>query len=47
MSDMQVQVILATFEDENPADVALDSLKQARRAANLDFDDTAVIMVER
>ena len=46
MSDMQVQVILAKFEDEDAANAALDESKQARKAAKLDFDDTAVIMVD-
>ncbi len=41
---MQVQVILAKFENEESASVALKKIKQARRAARLDFDDTAVII---
>jgi len=43
---MQVQVVLATFDDEEAANVAMDELKQARKAAKLDFDDSAVIMVD-
>lgn len=43
MSDMQVQVVLATFADEDAAKVAMDELKQARKDASLDFDDSAVI----
>ena len=40
---MQVQVVVATFDDEDAAKVAVDELKQARKAAKLDFDDSAVI----
>ena len=43
MSEMRVQVVLATFDDEEAASVALDELKQARKAAKLDFDESAVI----
>ena len=46
MSDMQVHVILATFADEDAANAAMDELKQARKAAELDFDESAVIMVD-
>jgi uncharacterized membrane protein len=43
---MQEQVVFATFDNEDEAKEALDQLKQARKAAALDFDDTAVIMVD-
>ena len=46
MSDMREQVVLATFDNEGEAKEALDQLKQARKAAKLDFDDTAIIMVD-
>lgn len=46
MSDMQVQVVLAKFDDEEAANAAMDDLKLARKAAKLDFDDSAVIMVD-
>lgn len=43
MSDMQSQVVLATFDNEDEAKTALDQLKQSRKAAKLDFDDNAII----
>lgn len=46
MSDMQEHVILATFADEDAANAAMNELKEARRAAVLDFDESAVIMVD-
>ncbi len=46
MGDMQERVIFATFDNEDEAKEALDQLKQARKAAKLDFDDTAIIMVD-
>jgi len=46
MSEMQEHVILATFADEDAANVAMDDLKQARKAAELDFNESAVIMVD-
>ena len=46
MNDMQVQVVLATFADEETANAAMEELNQARKAAKLDFDDSAVIMVD-
>ncbi len=42
MGDMQEHVILATFADEEAANAAMDELKQARKAATLDFDERAV-----
>ena len=46
MSDMQEHVILATFADEEAANIAMDDLKQARKAATLDFNESAVIMID-
>ncbi len=46
MSDMQVEVVLAKFDDEESATAAIDELKQARKVAQLDFDDSAVIRVD-
>lgn len=46
MSDMQEHVILATFVDESAANAAMEELKQARKAATLDFDESAVVMVD-
>jgi uncharacterized membrane protein len=43
---MQVQVVLATFDDEEAANAAMEELYQARKAAQLDFDDSAVIRVD-
>jgi len=43
---MPKQVVFATFDSEDEAKEALDQLKQARKAAALDFDDTAIIMVD-
>jgi uncharacterized membrane protein len=40
---MPVQVVLVTFTDENGAKQAAHVLHEARKAAKLDFDDTAVI----
>lgn len=46
MSEMQEHVILAKFADEDAANTAMDDLKQARKAATLDFNESAVIMVD-
>jgi uncharacterized membrane protein len=46
MSDMQTHVILATFADEDAASAAMDELFQSRKAAKIDFDESAVILVD-
>ena len=45
MPEMRSHVILAIFEEENAANAAMEELVAARKAAKLDFDESAVITV--
>jgi uncharacterized membrane protein len=46
MSEMQSHVILAIFADADAASAAMEELIQARKAAKLDFDESAIIMID-
>ena len=43
MSDVPVQVIVATFRDEEAAEEAQKSLEETRKQGAIDFEDAAVI----